>query len=188
MTGAFMHVFRCFAVILGALALVRPVRAADVFDYYINPVLARVVEAKDTREIKQLTQGMIVENDRVLPRSAAAFVVVRTNQGRFAKLLVQVARQKIDGERTIPMLLVNRFVTYKEGEERAVQSEGKNLSLFPGFRFSLDLGQVVPEELGGDLRFVSEGGKTYTQPLGKARLYLVTKALPDVCPRKGRSW
>jgi hypothetical protein len=180
-----MHVFRCFAVMLFGFALCHPVRGADVFDRYVNPVLARLVEAKETKEIRQLTQSMIVENDRVLPRAAAAFLVVKTNQGRYAKLLVQVARQKIDGEHSMPMLLVERYVTYKEGEERAVQTRGQNLSLFPGFRFSLDLGQVVPEELGGDLRFVSEGGKTYTQPLGKAKLYLVTKALPDVAPKKG---
>jgi hypothetical protein len=180
-----MPAFRCFVVMAAGLALVSPLRAADEFDYYTNPVLARLVEVKDTREIKQLTQSMIVENDRVLPRASAAFLVVRTNQGRYAKLLVQVARQKVEGQRSIPMLLVDRYMTYKEGEERALQARGRNLSLFPGFRFSLDLGQVVPEELGGDLRFVSEGGKTYTEPLGKTKLYLVTKALPDAVPKKG---
>ncbi len=168
-----------------ALLLARPGLSADVFDHYVNPVLARAVEAKETKEVKQLTTTMIVENDRVLPRTSAAFLVVQTNTGRYAKLLVQVARQKIDAERSVPMLLVERYVTYKEGEERAVQAAGKNVSLFPGFRLSLDLGQIVPEELGGDLRFVAEGGKVHTEPLGKAKLYLVTKALPDVVPKKG---
>ncbi|HWG41404.1 MAG TPA: hypothetical protein VN688_01365 [Gemmataceae bacterium] len=180
-----MRFFRCFGVtLLFGLTLAGPVRAADVFDYYVNPVLARVVEAKETKEIKQLTRAMIDENDRVLPRATAAFLVVKTNEGRYAKLLVQAARRKIDAERSVPILLVDRYVTYKEGEERAIQTSGKNLSLFPGFRLSLDLGQVVPEELGGDLRFVVEGKKIYTQPLGKARLYLVTKALPNVVPKK----
>jgi hypothetical protein len=66
-----------------------------------------------------------------------------------------------------------------------VQAEGKGLSLFPGFRLSLDLGQVVPEELGGDLRFVVKDGKPHTEPVGKAQLFLVTKALPDATPKKG---
>jgi hypothetical protein len=180
-----MHSFRCFAVALLGLAAAGSVRAADAFDHYINPVLARAVEAKETMEIKQLTPSMIIENDRVLPRTSAAFLVVKTNQGRYAKLLVQAARQKIDAERSLPMLLINRYVTYKEGEERTVQASGTDLALFPGFRLSLDLGQVVPEELGGDLRFVVEGDKSYTQPVGKARLYLVTKALPDATPKKG---
>jgi hypothetical protein len=177
--------YRFFLAVVAGLGLALSSQAAEIFDYYVNPVLARAIEAKETKEIKQLTTAMIVENDRVLPHTRAAFLVVKTNEGRYAKLLVQPARQKIDAERSIPMLLIDRYVTYKEGEERAVESDGKNLSLFPGFRLNLDLGQVVPEELGGDLRFVAEAGKTYTEPVGKAKLYLVTKALPDVVRKKG---
>ena len=176
---------RLLASMLTGILLTGSCPAAEVFDYYVNPVLARVVESKDAKEIKKLTTTMIVENDRVLPHTRSAFLVVKTNRGRYAKLLVQVARQKIDADRTIPMLLIDQYVTYKEGEERAVQASGKNLSLFPGFRLSLDLGQVVPEALGGDLRFVAEGDKIYTEPLGNAKLYLVAKALPDVGPKKG---
>ena len=177
--------YRILVSVLACLGLPLLSQAAEVFDYYVNPVLARVVEAKGTKEIKQVTTRMIVENDSVLPHTRAAFLVVKTNQGRYAKLLVQAARQKIDAERSISMLLIERYVTYKDGEERAVQADGKNLSLFPGFRLSLDLGQVVPEELGGDLRFVATGDKIYTEPVGKAKLYLVTKALPDAVPKKG---
>src|SRR5262249_1415758 len=54
-----------------------------------------------------------------------------------------------------------------------------------GFRFSLDLGQVVPAELGGDIQFTVEGEKIAARPIGKAKLYLVTKALPGVEPKKG---
>lgn len=180
-----MHSSRFLASIAMALILSGFSPAAEVFNYYVNPILARAVEAKETKEIKQLTTTMIVANDSVLPHTRAAFLVVKTNQGRYAKLLVQAARQKIDAEHSVPMLLVERYTTYKEGEERTVQAGGKNLSLFPGFRLSLDLGQVVPEELGGDLRFVVEGGKSYTKPVGKAKLYLVTKALADAVPKKG---
>lgn len=176
---------RCLPVLLALSALPSACRAADAFDHYTNPVLSRLIEDKGTKEIKQLTSSAIVENDRVLPRATAAFIVVKTNAGRYAKLLVQVARQRIDAERSMPMLLIDRYVTYKEGEERTVHAHGDNLSLYPGFRLSLDLGQVVPEELGGDLRFVVEKGKSYTEPLGKARLYLVTKALPDAVPKRG---
>lgn len=177
--------YRIFILLLAFLGLTRSCAAAEVFDYYVNPVLARLVESKGTKKIRQLTTANIVENDRVLPHTRAAFLMVQTNEGRYAKLLVQAARQKIDAARSVPMLLIDRYVTYKEGEERAVQAEGKNLSLFPGFRLSLDLGQVVPPELGGDLRFIAEGDKIYTEPVGKAKLYLVAKALPDAVPKKG---
>src|SRR5262249_19330634 len=126
-----------------------------------------------------------VEYDGVMKGLPSAFRVVRTNGIRYAKLLVQAGRQKVDAERSIPVLLVNRFVTYKEGEECAVLADGKGVSLYKGFRLSLDLGQVVPEEVGGDLRFVVDGEKIFTQPVGKARLYLVTKALPEAAPKKG---
>lgn len=158
---------------------------ADDFDYYTNPVLTRAAGSKNVKEVKELTPALMVDHDNVLPGVRAAFVIVKTNEGRLAKLLVQGARQKVDATRTVPMLLIERFVTYKDREERTVVASGKRVALFAGFRFSLDLGQVVPEELGGDLRFVADGAKVYAQPVGKAKLYLLTRALADVRPKKG---
>ena len=83
------------------------------------------------------------------------------------------------------MLLIERYVTYKEGEEQQVFASGKNLALYPGFRLSLDLGQVVPEDLGGDLQFVVDGDKISARPVGKAKLYVLTKAVPGAEPKKG---
>lgn len=177
--------YRFTLVVLFCLVCTESSQSAEPFDYYVSPALVRLTEAKDTKEIKKLTPSLMIDNDRVLPHTRSAFLVVKTNEGRYAKLLAQPARQKIDAERTLSMLLIDQYTTYKEGEERAVQAGGRNLSLFPGFRLSLDLGQVVPEALGGDLRFVAEGDNVYAEPLGKAKLYLVTKALPDVGPKKG---
>jgi hypothetical protein len=167
------------------LALVISPLPAQEFDHYLNPILTKVPTTKGVKELKQLTSDLIIDNDRVTSKASAAMIVVRTNQGRFAKLLVQSARQKIDNEKTIPILYIERFVTYREGEERAVLASGQKLSLFPGFRLNLDLGQIVPEQLGGDLRFVADGGKSYTEPLGKAKLYLLTQPIPEAKPIKG---
>src|SRR5262249_19097285 len=175
---------RLVMAVLGCVAWAGPA-GADAFDHYTNPLLAKLVEGKHAKEVKALTPAMIVEYDSVLKGLPSAFLVVRTNGNRYAKLLVQAGRQKVDAERSIPVLLVIRFVTYKEGEECAVLADGKGVSLYKGFRLSLDLGQVVPEEVGGDLRFVVDGEKIFTQPVGKARLYLVTKALPEAAPKKG---
>jgi hypothetical protein len=180
------------AALAGVLALVVLVGAAplpaarkDAFDSYINPVLNKAPLAEGVREVARVTAEEIGDHDRVLPGLPYAFLIVKTNQGRNAKLLVQAGRQKTDGERSLPILLVERYVTYKEGEEETITARGQGLSLYPGFRLSLDLGQVVPEELGGDLRFVVEGDKVHLEPVGKAKLYLVTKALPDAGPKKG---
>jgi hypothetical protein len=157
---------------------------ADAFDNYTNPILAKVPGAAGVQEIKQLTQELIADHDRVLPGTSAAFLVVKTNDGRWSKLLVQSARQKLDDKRSLPILLVERFVTYKEGDERAIAAASKNVYLYPSFRLQLDIGQVVPEEAGGDLRCVVTGDKVHLEPLGKAKMYLLTKALPDAAPKK----
>jgi hypothetical protein len=176
-------VLRLVVVVLGLLVLCRPAQA-DAFDHFTNPALAKLAEGKGVKEVKRLTPSLIIDHDRVLAGIPSAFVVVRTNGGRYAKLLVQAARQRVGAGRSLPILLVKRYVTFKEGTERTRLAEGRDLGLFPGFRLSLDLGQVVPEVLGGDLRFVAAGDKTYAEPVGKARLFLVTKA-PDLTPKKG---
>jgi hypothetical protein len=175
--------FGLFVAASMALVLAGPARA-DVFDHYINPVLDKMLEGKNIKEVKQLTPNMIIDHDRVLPGIPSAFLIVRTNGNRIAKLLVQAARQRVDADRSLPILYIERFITYKEGEEQTRHAEGKNLSLFAGFRLGLDLGQIVPEVLGGDLRFVVDGNKVHVEPVGKAKLYLVTKHDPAVVPKK----
>jgi hypothetical protein len=177
---------RRWSFILGPLAVVlaAPAARADAFDYYTNPVLYKVPEAKGVKELKRLTLELMADHDHVLPDVTAALVVVQTNEGRYGKLLVQPARRKL-GTKVVPIVLIDRFVTFREGDERAVQAAGKNLNLFNGFHLNLDIGQVVPPELGGDLRFVAQGGEQYLEPLGKAKLYLLTQPLPEAKPKKG---
>ncbi|MFN4259888.1 MAG: hypothetical protein ACK4RK_11360 [Gemmataceae bacterium] len=168
---------RCLPLLL---ILAAPVAArADAFDNYINPVLAKVPGAAGVQEIKQLTAADVVDNDRVLPNITAGFVVVQTNDGRWSKLLVQMARRKVNDDLQVPVLLIDRFVTYREGTERQVQASGGNVFLYNGFQFSLDMGHVVPNDLGGDLRFVAADGKTYLEAIGKAKMYLLTQPLPE---------
>jgi hypothetical protein len=167
---------------LALLVIVLPLRA-DAFDRYINPVLANAPGTKGVEELKQLTPGLIADNDRLFPDAPGALIVVKTNGGRYSKLLVQAARQKV-GERQFPILLIERFVTYREGEERTIQASGHGVHLFAAFHFDLDVGQVVPPDLGGDLRLVVDKGKVHVEPLGKAHLYLVTKPLAGTEPKK----
>jgi hypothetical protein len=157
---------------------------ADAFDDYTNPLLVKAAESDAVKEMKQVTPDDLLNNDRVLKGVDGAMLIVKTNGGRNAKLLVHPAAQKTDATHSVPTLLIDRYVTYKEGEERTLLATGKNLALFPGFRLSLDMGQVVPEELGGDLRFIVDGDKSFLEPVGKAKLYLLTKALPEATPKK----
>ncbi len=156
----------------------------DAFDRYTNDVLAKVPGAPGVKQLKQLTPALLAEHGNVLPGVEGTFLVVKTNEGRFSKLLVQPALQKIKGKAPAPILLIERFVTFREGEERTVQVQGKNVRLFNGFVFNLDMGQVVPASVGGDIRFVAEGGKSHAEPVGQAEFYLVTKPLAAATPKK----
>jgi hypothetical protein len=175
--------YHCLAAVVVVIAAV-PARAADAFDLYTNPILAKVPKANGVQIVTQLTRDQIIDNDRILPGVAGTFLAVKTNDNRWSKLLVQYAVHKGSEGKMVPMVSIERFVTFKEGQERAVKAASQNINLYPGFRFNLDLGQVVPEELGGDLRFVVDGGKTYLEVLGKAKGYLLSKPLPEAAPKK----
>src|SRR6202022_1121155 len=75
----------------GLLLFVPSPLRADSFDRYINPILTKAPGADGVQEVKQLTPGVIADNDRVLPNITGALVIVQTNQGRFSKLLVRTA-------------------------------------------------------------------------------------------------
>jgi hypothetical protein len=164
---------------------------ADVFDNYINTLLEKVPEAAEAKQIKQLTPELIIEHNKIIPDGTAAMIVVQTNEGRMAKLLVQAARKRLNDENKtlVSILLIERFATYKAGTERAVQISGGNIFLFDGFQFSLDLGQVVPNTLTPDLRFVADEKEdkatVYLEPLGRAKMWILTKPLPEAAPKKG---
>jgi hypothetical protein len=168
-----------------ALLLLAGCVRADLFDYYLPRDCDRLLEAgKRIKELKQLLPTQVIDHDRALPRAGAAMLLVKTNADRWAKLLVTAGKQKLPGDKTVPILVIERFVTYKEGEERQIAADGKNLALFAGFRLSLDMGQIVPEELAGDLRFVVDGDKAHLEPVGKAKLYILTEHDPAVEPKK----
>jgi hypothetical protein len=158
---------------------------ADPFDDYTNRHLQKLVESKNVEKVKSASLQDLVLNVGSLPNVNSTYLVVRTNEGRFAKLLVQPARQKISKTESVPILMIERFVTFLDGEDRTVVAQGKNIRLFADFRFNLDIGQVVPASLPADLRFVSDGKNETLEPVGKAELFIVTKHLAEAAPPKG---
>src|SRR5713101_4239937 len=82
---------------------------ADAFDHYINETLVKVAKAKGAEQLKKLTPDLMVKHSRALPGITGTFVVVETNDGRMSKLLVQPARQKISDDKSVPILLIERF-------------------------------------------------------------------------------
>lgn len=159
---------------------------ADAFDDYTSVHLKKVAESDHAKPMKRLTREDLIAACQVLPKVDGAFLIVRTNDNRWAKLLVSPGAQKVKDGPAIPLLLIDRFTTYKEGEERARVADGKNVRLFPDFRFNLDIGAIVPEKgLGADLRFVNDKDGPVLEPIDKAEIFLVEKHLAEVTPVKG---
>jgi hypothetical protein len=174
----------CGWLLLSGLLTLPGLARADSFDNYTNPLLAVVAKSANAEKLQKLTTDKMVEHTQVLPGVPGTFVVVKTNEGRWSKLLLQTARQKVSAEKSVPILLIERFVTFREGETRTIHASGHNVRLFADFRFSLDFGQVVPAELGGDIRFVSGKDGDSVEPVDKAEMYLVTKHLTEADPKR----
>ncbi len=174
---------RSFAVGLIAIAFLPVSAQADAFDNYLNTILKTIPESKSAEKVSKLTHAMMVEHGRVLPGVTGAFIVVKTNDNRFAKVLVQAGEQKF-GKDSAPIVIVDRYVTYREGEDRTIVASGHNVRLFGDFLFNLDLGQVVPAKAQGDLRVIVDKDGCYLEPVGKAEMYLVTKHLTETNPKK----
>lgn len=160
---------------------------AEHFDYYTNAVLAKAVSDGSLKELKELTSDQLGEYTAVLPDAPGAFLVVVTNDRRFCKLLAQPARQKIGADKHAPLLLVDKYVTFKGTTERAVQTAGQNVHLYPSLRLSLEIGQIVPEAVGGDI-VVSAAEKDpngfIVKPLKDAKLYVLAKPIAGIVPKK----
>jgi len=185
--------YRYVFPVAACLLILTSVNRADFFDNYTNPILAKAPQADGVLPVSELTAEMIAKNDSVLPDVKGAVLIVETNDRRWAKLLVVAARQKVPvagGEPQIaPILRIERFMTYREATERAVQAEGKSISLFPGFHFHLDLGQVIPEKFGGDIQVVeTQARQCVAKPAGKAKMYLLTKPIAEANPRKSEKF
>ena len=171
---------------LAALALLTAAAAgrADQFDYYTHPVLTQAENDGSLKTVKELSSAQLSTYGGALPDSPSAFLVVVTNDKRFAKLLVQPARQKLGADKSAPLLLVDKYTTFKGTGDRAIQATGQNLNVYSGLRLSLDLGQVVPEAVGGDLTVVADPKDATARGPTKGRELTSWQSNPRRKPKK----
>ncbi|MFQ5732213.1 MAG: hypothetical protein ACE5KM_09680 [Planctomycetaceae bacterium] len=157
---------RCLipATILAA-ATVSAANAADVFDRHTSAWLKKGI-AKGT----PLTGLSLRDAARLKTLSAdlsSPCVVIRTNDGNITKALVGWGFRRGKGK-LVPVLLIERFVTYRQNRGDVAAASGKDVMLFAGFAFNFDIGQVVPAGQGGDVRMRNTGA---LEPLDKAQLF-----------------
>jgi len=139
--------------------------AGDVFDRHTSKWLR-----KGIAEQEPLASLALKDAGRLTTLSAdisSPCIVIQSNDGNITKALVAWGYRRSD-DGLIPVLLIERFVTYRSNRGDAAAAAGENVMLFPGFRFNFDIGQVVPAEQGGDVRFNPQGE---LHPIGSAKLY-----------------
>jgi len=150
---------------------------AEAFDLYTAPIIADAVMAGKFKALDELDAEAMIDHAGVVPQTTGAMLIVRTNEFRWAKLIVQPSRQRF-GKDVVPTISIERYTTIRELTEKAIHAQGQGVALFDRFHFSLDRGQVVPEQFAGDLKVVADAkGNLRLKTVGMAKMYLVTEPL-----------
>jgi hypothetical protein len=152
---------------------------AGEFDRIEGEALAGVPRSQDATPHERLTLAEIDALPNVLRESRSALLVVRTDQGNLARMLVVPALRRAPGgaKQVVPVLLLERFDTFDAGNLATRLAREKDVILFDGFQIDLDSGQIVPEDQGGDLQFRVEGeGGPRLEVKNKSKLYTLAKA------------
>ncbi len=126
--------------------------AADVFDRHISKDLKRALEQPP---LKELSLNDSAKLKRLASTLGSPCIVVKTDDGNYTKALIGWGLRK-GADKPTPVLLIERFVTYRGDRSDLTSAAGKDVMLFPGFGFNFDIGQVVPAGQGADIEFTPE--------------------------------
>ncbi|QGJ70652.1 Hypothetical protein PBC10988_23500 [Planctomycetales bacterium 10988] len=149
-----MLVWRKFFLCFSFLLFAQSVQAIDSFDRHDEHMLKQRIETIEA--VPSMTSGQSASLQPLGPEIHSPCLVVKTNSGNLAKILVSWGFRKDAAGKPIPVLMIDRFITYDREVANRTVANGKNIMLFPDFTFNLDLGQVVPNGQGADLTFTSD--------------------------------
>ena len=163
---------------------------AGEFDRVEGDRLQRLLREDKLKPETGLGERDLLAIPPAFPDERSAFLVVKTDRGNFARLLVSPAfRKPANGEGDlVPIMRVDRFDTFEPGKLGSRTARGSNLFLFEGFQLDLDAGQVVPDNQGADL-VVKPAGKGAVRliPAGGASLYSAKTPVRPETPEAGPS-
>ena len=172
-----MPALRIFALIGFVLAAQAN---ADEFDLYTTSVLDKVPSGEGASQVERISLADLTKAPAVLSGTNSTLLVVRTDEGHWSKMVVGRALRK-RGESEEPIVVIERYQTLRQDSENGRLAAGKNVYLFDGFHFNLDIGQVVPEHGGGDIEFHRQGDASgFIEASSKSKMYLVRKPLVSV--------
>jgi len=140
-------------------------QAIDTFDLHTAFWLNQAI--KDGKPLESVTSGQAAQWKFIGRDVTQPCVVIKTGDGNVAKALLSWGFRKT-ADKPVPVLVIDRYVTYDRDRSNLTLAHGRNLMLFPGFEFDFDIGQVVPAGVGGD---VALNDKRALVALGEAKIY-----------------
>lgn len=152
--------------------------ALDAFERHTTQILKQA--ARQGKPVEELTQQAAGDLKPLDKRNPLPCIAVRTAEGNWSKARIDWGFRRDKAGKLVPVLLVERFVTYDGQRLDNAVAAGHDVMLFDGFEFDLELGQVVPPGHGGDLVFA----KRALRPLEGTELYPLDGSLipPDDTP------
>ncbi len=149
---------------------------ADLFDDITNTDIPRIIATNAVQPVTEVSANHLASVSNLIPQSNSAILLMWTKDGRYAKLQVQAGLQKINSIKH-PVLFIEKFATFKEGEERTTLAKGGPIHLYAGLQFNADLGQVVTPTIGGDLEMTPAEvlSRMTLRPVAPAKLYLLKR-------------
>lgn len=143
-----------FARLLAPVLLFAPTAwGADIFDRQTSAAVKQFIEKGDA-----VPEISLEASARLKPLSSTVSspcLLIKTDEGNFAKVLVSWGVRKGTGK-PVPVLLIERYATYRQDRPDLTAANGKDVMLFPGFEFNFDIGQVVPKGQGSDIEFTED--------------------------------
>jgi len=166
-----MRSLRLFGCVIGLCIAVSTADAADVFDRHTMSELRQAIgQGTPTSQLTLADVGKIKPLGKNL---SSPCIAVKTNDGNYAKALLGWGLRK-SGDQPTPVVVLERYVTYRIDRPELTTAAGKDVMLFPGFGFNFDIGQVVPVGHGADVEFTAEGA---LKPVGDAVLSPISGSL-----------
>jgi hypothetical protein len=168
-----------------------PRARGDEFGRIIGPSLFEIPQKAREGGASRLSVRTIESLPEVVRGERSALIVVQTDEGNLAKLLVSQGLRKLSGvgdrRRLVPVISLDRFETIDAGDRVSRKARGHDVVLFDGFEFDLDTGQVVPPGFGGDLAYSSRGASgPELVALRRNRLYPIDRPLTVPGPAPGQ--
>ena len=150
--------------------LVLSVSVASAGDLFDRHALAELkVATKESQPLLEFSAAAAAKWKPLSAKISSPCLIVQTNDGHWAKALLAWGQRKIKGrEQPLPVLVLERFVTYRGDREGQTTANGKEVMIFAGHSFSFDIGQVVPSGSGADIEFTAAG---IVKPVGEAKLF-----------------